>query len=87
MIITAFLNLLYFVITLIIFPITLLGDVSFPEGFSSAIATASSYLSSLNDILPIDTMLTIFGISLSIELFYLTYKSIMWVIKKIPTIN
>jgi hypothetical protein len=34
-----------------------------------------------------DTLLAILGISLAIELAYATFKVIMWVIKKIPTVN
>jgi hypothetical protein len=87
MIITALLNLLYTVISFILTPLSLLGNVSLPTNFSTAITNAGGYYNSLNAILPMDTMLAILALSLAIEGAYLIYKLIMWVIQKIPTIN
>jgi len=87
MIITALLNLVYVFIQLILSPLALLGDVSLSSSFSSSIATAGGYYNSLNAILPMDTMITILGVFLAIEGAYVVYKIIMWIIKKIPTLN
>jgi len=87
MIITALLNILYFIISLLLAPIASFSDVTLSSSFTSAITTAGGYLHSLNAILPVDTMLTILGVSLTFELAYLTFKIIMWVLRKIPTIN
>ena len=87
MILTGILNLIYLFLTIILSPLLLLGDVVLPSGFTTAITNASGYYNSLNTILPVDTMLTILGLSLAIEGAYLTYKIIMWVIQKIPTLN
>ena len=87
MIITAFLTIIYNFILLILSPLSLLGDVSLNPGFASALTTAGGYYNSLNSILPVDTMLAIFGVSLTIEGAYLVYKIIMWVLSKIPGIN
>lgn len=87
MITTGILNIIYFVVGVLISPITLLPDVSLSGSFGSSIATASGYLTSLNGFIPIDTMIEIFGVSLLLEYYYLLYKIAMWVLRKVPTIN
>lgn len=87
MIITAILNIIFFVIKIIIYPISVLPDVTLPSGLSSSLGTASGYLNPLNGYIPIDTMLIILEVFLTFELAYFAYKGIMWIIKKIPTIN
>lgn len=87
MIITALLYLIYSAILILLSPLLLLGDVSLSSNFSTAISNASGYLNSLNAIVPIDTILTIFGFLLVILYSWLVYTVIMWVIKKIPTLN
>jgi len=87
MITTAILLLLYFVINGLLTPIGALSNVSLPTDITSGITTAGGYLHALNVVLPVDTMLTILGVSLAFELAYLTFKVIMWVLAKIPGIN
>ena len=87
MITSAILNMLYVFIYIITSPIRLFSDVTLNSNFTSSISTASGYLHSLNVLLPIDTVITILGVSLVFELVYLTFKAIMWVIKKVPTLN
>ena len=87
MILTGILNLVFMFLTILLSPLTLFGDVTLPSSFATAITNTSGYYNSLNAILPVDTMLTILGLSLAIEGAYLTYKIIMWVIAKIPTLN
>lgn len=87
MIITAIINLVYNVLIFILSPISSLPDATLNSNITSSLATAGSYYHSLNSILPIDTMLVIFGVSLGIELGYFIYKAIMWVVKKIPGVN
>ena len=87
MITTGILNLIYSIINLILTPLRSFSDVVLNSNFSTALSNASGYFHSINTILPMDTMLTIFGVSLAIESAYLLYKVIMWVIRKIPTIN
>ena len=84
---TGILNLIYVCLQVILSPLLLLGNVSLDSNFSTALSNAGGYLNSLNAILPIDTMLIIFGILLTILYAWLIYTVIMWVIKKIPTIN
>ena len=87
MILTAILNVVYGFINFILSPLRLLGNVTLDGAFSSAIATASGYYHSLNVVLPVDTMIQILGVSILIEGTYLTFKVIMWIIKKIPMLN
>lgn len=87
MIITGLLDLIFFFLSIILLPLSALGDVTLPTSFATAITNASGYYNSLNTILPVDTMLSILGLSLAIEGAYITYKLIMWVIQKIPTLN
>ena len=85
MIITLFLNMVYAVIYIITSPIRLLPDVVLNTGFNGAITTATGYVSGLNGFVPVDTLLTILEVFLTIESAYLLFKLIMWVIKRFPT--
>ncbi|KKM77507.1 hypothetical protein LCGC14_1369370 [marine sediment metagenome] len=87
MIFNTILYILYFVILAITAPLRALNDVSLDSNFTQSIDTANSYLSVFNSLLPIATLLTIFGIFITFETLYFTYKILMWVIKKIPTVN
>lgn len=87
MIISSLLNLIYIIIGLILTPLSNLPNVVLDSNFETAITNAGGYYHSLNAILPVDTMLQILGVSVVIEGAYLTYKLIMWVIQKIPTLN
>ena len=85
MIIKLFMDTMFALIYVITSPIRLLPDVSLPVGFTNAITTANGYISSINTIIPVDTILTLLGIYISIELAYFGYKMIMWLIKRFPT--
>ena len=87
MITTLLLQLLYGVIWLITSPVRLFSDVVLDSNITSSIATASTYLGGLNSVLPISTLLSVFGIFLTIEVAILFWKGINWLIRKIPTIN
>jgi hypothetical protein len=87
MIFTSILNLLYLTINLILTPLNNFSPVVLSSNFTTAILNAGGYYNSLNTILPMDTMIQILGVSLAIEGIYFIYKVVMWVIKKIPTIN
>jgi hypothetical protein len=68
-------------------PFTLLPDASLPSAFTSAMTSASAYISALNDFLPVSTLLTIIGLLVVIEIAINTFMLINWAIKKIPTIG
>jgi len=67
--------------------LNLFPDVSLSDSVSSAVGTASTYISSLNLVLPVSTLLTIIGLILTIESIILLIKIINWFIRKIPSIN
>ncbi len=76
---------LFFIVKILVSPILLLDDVVIPDGFYLAIEKVTGSLSSLNSFFPIDTVLTILAIAVGIEIAYLLFKLIMWVIKRFPT--
>jgi hypothetical protein len=85
MVVDIIINAVYGLLTLIIWPITQLADVSLPSGVASAFTTARSYLQAIDILMPYATLLTIIGLVVAIELAILTYKLIYWIIKRIPT--
>ena len=88
MISTAILNLIYGVIRGILYlPEKLLPSVSLDGNIAVAIARAGDYLSGVAYVLPVNTMLAVFGVILTIEGAIFTYKLINWLIRKIPGIN
>lgn len=85
MIVTLLLNMIYGILWVILAPVRLLPDITLSNSFITSIETASGYLSSLNNFVPIDTIITLLGIFIAIELAYLSYKLIMWFVKRFPT--
>jgi len=62
-----------------------LPDVSITDPFVTSVTTASGYLSSMNEILPITAILIILGVLVTFEGSYLAFKVIYWFIRRIPT--
>lgn len=87
MITNALIYIVFFIVYGITAPLRFLDNVTLDNDFISSVTTASTYISAFNTLLPITTLLTIFGLFLAFETVYFTYKLIMWLIKKIPTIN
>jgi hypothetical protein len=67
--------------------LNLFPDVSLSDSVSSAVNTASGYISALSIILPVSTLIAIVGLVLTIEGVILVIKIINWFIRKIPSIN
>lgn len=87
MITSAIITILYYVILAICSPIFLLNDVSLNSSISTSLTTGGAYLHAVNNFVPVDTAVTILSVSLGLEIAYLTFKAIGWVIRKIPSIN
>lgn len=85
MITTGIIYLIYGLVFAVTFPIRNLADVSMATNFNTSITTANGYISSFNTIFPIDTIGQILTLFLAIEGAVLTYKLIMWLIRRIPT--
>jgi hypothetical protein len=87
MITTTLLYLLYGVIRILLLPFNLLPNAVLNASITTSLATAGTYIKSMDFIFPTSSFLTILGLIFGIEIVILTYKLIMWVIRKIPTIN
>jgi hypothetical protein len=85
MITSILLSFVYAFVWAVTSPIRLLPDVSLSSGISTAITTAGQYITPLNTVIPISTLLTIFGLVIGIEGSIFLYKVIMWIVKRIPT--
>lgn len=79
--------LVYNLINLILTPLRAFDNVTLPANIASSISTAGDYLSNLNAVFPISTLIYILATFLAIETGIFVYKGIQWLIKKIPTIN
>jgi len=85
MILIGIINTIYAIVYVITSPLRLLPDVTLPTNYLNSIASANSYISPFNMIIPINTILDIINLFVLIEIAYLTYKFIMWLIRRIPT--
>lgn len=85
MIVTAFLVIVYKVLEIILYPILILADVALDSGVGASISNATHYLANLNDILPITTIMSVFTSLLLVETAIAVYKTIMWVVRRLPT--
>jgi len=77
----------YGIVSLLLTPLKVLADVTLDSNIHASILTARTYLANMNIVLPISTILAVFGLILAIETFILLYKAVNWLIRKIPTIN
>ena len=84
MITSAFLNIFFAVISVLI---GFLPTVTSNTAFISAITTGSSYISAVYLFLPfiVSTLLLIIAFDITFESAYLLYKAIYWVIRRFPT--
>lgn len=79
-----FLNIFYAIVAGIAnqFPVATLSSET-----TTAITNISIFLSNINGLFPVTTLLVIIGIILGIEAVIITYKLVMWAIRKIPGIG
>jgi len=84
MITSAFLNIIFSAVS---FLINKLPDVSMNSNFTTAISTASTYITAIHNIFPyiITAVLAIIAFDLIFEGAYLLFKVIYWVIRRFPT--
>jgi len=78
---------LFAVLYALTYPIRLLPDVTLPSGVTSALASASGLLSSVDAFLPVDTMLQVLAAIIVIEVIVVGYRVIVWVLTKIPGLS
>lgn len=87
MITTGILYLIFAFIALVLAPLLLFPDVAVNATVATSITTAGNYLSALNVVLPISTLIIFFLLFLAVETGIFTYKLIKWVYIKIPGVN
>jgi len=85
MIAAAILYTIWAAIWAITLPLRAFDDVTLPASITDAIATANGYLSSLDYILPINTLIAMFSLMILIEGFILTWRGINWLLRRLPT--
>jgi len=76
-IISAFASLVSYLLSLLPAPETI------PSNIDSALTTMGAYFSKLNMFLPVDTLLTLLSLFITIETGILTYKIVIFVYNKI----
>lgn len=67
--------------------VNILPNVSISSDLGTALTSANGYISALNTILPVTTIIAIIGLFLTIELTIIIIKTISWILRKIPTIS
>ena len=88
MIVDIFISIVFLFVYAITAVFRLSPDVSLPSGLTASIGNASGYASAIDDFFPVHELVAVLiGVFLVYEAAYFAYKLIMWVIKKIPTIN
>ena len=87
MIVDVILQLLNLFLNFILTPFLNQADVVLSGPLANAIGNAQGLFSTINPLFPVDTLLICIGVIVGIEVAIFAYKSIMWLIKKIPTIS
>lgn len=87
MITSLLLTILNDLVGVVISPFTYLPDASLPDSLTQGYANVQGFISTVNPIFPIDTLLICISFIVGIELAIFAYKAIMWLIKKIPMIS
>lgn len=85
MITTAIINTAYYVLGFFvaIFPLS----AGFPSEVASAFTYLGGYVQMLDPLVPIDTLGTVVGIMVTIELTIFAYKILSWIFSKVPIIG
>jgi hypothetical protein len=87
MITVILLNIVFVFVSGILIIFRTFGTVSADSNISAGITAISQYITPLNAILPIDTIVAILVFELVFESLYFTYKLIKWGYQKVPMIN
>lgn len=87
MISTILLNILYLFALGITTIIATFGDVSANSAITTGLSTMATYYMSLNEYLPINTLVAIIAFDLVFELAVFIYKLVRWGYQKVPGIT
>jgi len=62
-------------------------STGFPTDVTSAFTTFAGYVQILDTLLPIDTLATVLGIIISVDIAIFTFKTLKWLISHLPVIG
>jgi hypothetical protein len=62
-------------------------DASLPQGITDSLSAIQGYLATLSPIIPMVALLATVAFIVFVEIAIFSYKGMMWLIKKIPTIS
>jgi hypothetical protein len=85
MIISGIIYILYGLVFVVTLPLRLFADATLPAFLTAAVSNISPYISILDAVLPLGTIISIVGFYVVVEVAIFTYKGIMWIIKRFPT--
>jgi hypothetical protein len=84
---SALLHVLAAVLRFILSPLTRLGDVVVDPSIVSAIATVNSWVYTLYNFIPVESIAACIVILIVWEKWWLMYQGVRWAYQKIPFIN
>jgi hypothetical protein len=87
MIVYWILKIFVYLLSLITAPLLLLPTASLSVDLTGTLTQAGNYLALFDIFLPVGTLLTVFGIIVSIEAGYFSYKVVKWIYNKIPGVT
>jgi len=87
MITSILLNIVFVFVGAIVAIFRNFGTVGADSSIAAGISAISQYISPLNAILPIDTIIAILIFEITFEGLYFTYKLIRWGYTKVPGVN
>lgn len=86
--ITYFLLLfLLLIVRLLIFPLSILPDAALPAALNNAFAAAANALAALSLVLPLPAIFGALSFWVGFEVAYFGFRSINWILRKIPGIS
>lgn len=85
MIFTLILNIVYVAVLTAFSPLLALPIATLPSGFSESIQNMAAVLASFNQFVPVDSLLNVFAYTVSFEAGYFLFKTIMWIVRRLPT--
>lgn len=80
-------RVLLYLLALVTVPLILLPVATLSVNLTATLTQAGNYIALFDIFLPIGMLLTLFGIVVTIEGGYFTYKVAKWIYSKIPGIN
>jgi hypothetical protein len=87
MIVYWILKIFVYLLSLITAPLLLLPTAALSVNLTGTLTQAGNYMALFNIFLPVAMLFTVFGIVVSIEAGYFTYKVAKWIYNKIPGVT